>query len=275
MLKLGANTVVFGGESLRTALEHLKWAGYDTAEISALQGEGAFGDPLGEHLHLDRWEKEAPEIKAMTEEIELPLSAMEVGPLDEDRILRAFDAAAAIGIPVINIGPSGKSDVPEDLKTCIDRMAKLAERGEAVGVTLCVKAHVGASIHDTPTTIEVMTRIPSSAFGIDMDPSHIHRAGEVPKEALQKVIERVRHVHIRDCPGPGPAPGEPERQSCGRGDIDLIGYCRVLVEAGYDGPVNVEIIGASRYSLSRCAAIAAENRGYLKACLDICTGVAG
>jgi len=272
MLKLGANTVVFGGESLRTALEHLKWAGYDTAEISALQGEGAFGDPLGEHLHLDRWEQEAPVVKEMAEEIDLSLSAMEVGPLDEDRVLRAFDAAAAIGIPVINIGPSGKSDVPDDLRACIGRMARLAERGEEVGVILCVKAHVGASIHDTPTTLEAMAEIPSPAFGIDMDPSHIHRAGEVPKEALHKVIDRVRHVHIRDCPGPGPAPGEPERQSCGRGDIDLIGYCRVLVEAGYEGPVNVEIIGASRYDLSRCASIAAENRGYLKACLDICTG---
>ena len=272
---MGANTVVFGGETLRTALEHLKWAGYDTAEISALQGRGAFGDPLGEHLHLDRWEEEAPTIKTIAEDLDLPLSAMEVGPLDEERILRAFDAAAAIGIPVINIGPSGKSDVPTDLTDCIERMAQLAERGDAVGVTLCVKAHVGTSIHDTTTTIEAMTRISSQAFGIDMDPSHIHRAGEVPKEALCRVIDRVRHVHIRDCPGPGPAPGEPELQSCGRGDIDLLGYCQVLVGAGYEGPVNVEIIGASRYPLSRCALIAAENRGYLKACLDICMGTAG
>ena len=64
----------------------------------------------------------------------------------------------------------------------------------------------------------------------------------------------------------------PELQSCGRGDIDLLGYCRVLVEKGYDGPVNVEIIGASRYDLSHCAAIAAENYGYLNACFKVCGG---
>ncbi|HOZ50122.1 MAG TPA: sugar phosphate isomerase/epimerase family protein, partial [Candidatus Hydrogenedentes bacterium] len=252
------------------AMQHLKWAGYDAVEISALQGLGAFGDPLGEHLHLDRWQEEAAEIKRLTEEFELPITAMEVGPLDEDRVLTAFDAAAEIGIPVVNIGPSGKSDRPEDLVECIERMAKLAETAEQAGVTLCVKAHVGASIHDTVTTLRAMEQIPSPAFGIDMDPSHVHRAGEIPKDALRQVISRVRHVHIRDCPGPGPAPGEPEFQSCGRGDIDLLGYCRVLADCQYDGPVNVEIIGASRYHLERCAVIAAENAGFLNACFKLC-----
>jgi len=133
---------------------------------------------------------------------------------------------------------------------------------------------VGASIHDTATTLDAMARIGSPAFGIDMDPSHIHRSGEVPQEALRQVISRVRHVHIRDCPGPGPAPGEPELQSCGRGDIDLLGYCQTLVDSGYSGPVNVEIIGASRYGVARCASIAAENAGYLRACFRLC-GAAG
>lgn len=270
MIQIGANTVVFGGESIRTAMQYLKWAGYDAVELSALQGQGAFGDPLGEHLHLDRWRQDASEIKALAAELELPITAMEVGPLDEDRVLKAFEAAAEIGIPVVNIGPSGKSGRPEDLAECLGRIAKLVETAEQAGVTLCVKAHIGASIHDTPTTLEAMAQIGSPAFGIDMDPSHIHRAGEVPKVALRKVLSRVRHVHIRDCPGPGPAPGEPELQSCGRGDIDLIGYCQTLAEGHYEGPVNVEIIGASRYGAGRCALIAAENAGYLNACFTFC-----
>lgn len=270
MIQIGANTVVFGGESIRTAMQHLKWAGYDAVEISALQGMGAFGDPLGEHLHLDHWREDAAEIKGLSEEYGLSITAIEVGPLDEDRVLHAFDAAVEIGIPIINIGPSGKSEQPGDLMECLDRMAKLAETAEQAKVTLCVKAHVGASIHDTATTLQAMAHIGSPAFGIDMDPSHIHRSGELPKEALRQVISRVRHVHIRDCPGPGPAPGEPELQSCGRGGIDLFGYCRILAERHYDGPVNVEIIGASRYGLERCAMIAAENAGYLRACFMLC-----
>ena len=160
----------------------------------------------------------------------------------------------------------------EDLHAAIARLERLAEKAEAFGVTLCVKAHVGAAIWNTATTLVAMAQIDSPAFGIDMDPSHIHRGGEVPREALEKVVSRVRHVHIRDCAGLGPSPGTPEMQACGRGEIDLPGYCRVLVEAGYDGPVNLEVIGAGEYPLSRCAVIAAESYGYLNACLKQCGG---
>jgi len=271
MIKLGVNTVLLGSHPFRTAMQIIKWAGYDAAEISALNARGAFGDPLGEHLHLDNWKADAPEIRAVVEESGLPLTAMEVGPLDEGRVLRAFEAGAELGIPIINIGPSGKSDEPGDLEACIDRMAKLAEEAEGFGVTLCVKAHIGNSMYNTETTLEVMRQITSPAFGIDMDPSHTHRGGEVPKEALEAVVSRVKHVHIRDS-GPGPAPGAAEQQACGRADIDLMGYCEVLVKAGYDGPVNLEVIGSSDYDVPRSAIIAAESYGYLNACMKACGG---
>ena len=115
-MKLGVNTVLFGSHSFREAMQHIKWCGYDAAEISALDGFGAFGSPLGEHLHLSDWQSDVAGIRSVVEEMELPLTAMEVGPLDEDRCLRAFEAAAELGIPVINIGPSGKSDAPGDLQ---------------------------------------------------------------------------------------------------------------------------------------------------------------
>ena len=265
-MQLGVNSVLFGGHDLRTAFRHIQWAGYDAVEISALDGCGAFGDPLGEHLHLANWRADAPLIREVREEFGLPITAMEVGPLDEERIRRAFEAGAELGIPIVNIGPSGKANQPGDLEACIERMARLADEAEQHGVCLCVKAHIGNSMYNTETTLRAMAAIPSPAFGIDMDPSHIHRGGEVPKEALRQVVSRVRHVHIRDS-GPGPAPGKAEEQACGRGEIDLFGYCAVLQEAGYEGPVNLEIIGASQYEPSRSAIIAAESRGYLNAVL--------
>ncbi|MBP8129069.1 MAG: sugar phosphate isomerase/epimerase [Candidatus Hydrogenedentes bacterium] len=262
-MRLGVNTVLFCGFDFRTAMQHIKWAGYGAAEISAIQG-------MCEHLRLDAWQHQAAEIKAVSVDLELPITAMEEAALDEERLLRAFEAGAALDVPVVNIGPGGSKDNPSDLDRCVDLMAALAEKAEPFGVTLCVKAHVGAAIWNTATTLEAMARIDSPAFGIDMDPSHIHRAGEMPRDALKRVISRVRHVHIRDCAGPGPSPGPPELQACGRGDIDLRGYCRVLAEAGYAGPVNLEVIGAAEYPLSRCAIIAAESYGYLNACLQTC-----
>ncbi len=263
MIKLGANTVLFAGTDFKTAANYIKWAGYDALEISAIKG-------MCEHLCLDTWKQDAAEIKAISEDLQLPITAMEEAALDEERLMMAYEAAAEIGIPVINVGPGGSKDVPEDLPRVIDMLAKMAEKAEPFGVTLCVKAHVNASIWNTPTTMEAMSKITSPAFGIDMDPSHIHRGGEVPKDALKQVISRVRHVHIRDCAGPGPSPGDPELQACGRGEIDLWGYCVVLAEAGYDGPVNLEVIGATEYPVERCAIIAAESYGYLNACLQGC-----
>ena len=266
MIRLGVNTVLFGDHDLRTAMEHIKRAGYDAAEISALPS-------MADHLPLDDWRSHAGEIRALVEELELPLTAMEVATSVEERLLRAFEAGAEIGIPVVNIGPGGyQPDSAEDMARLIDHLNAMAEKAEQFGVTLCMKAHVNTVVYNTPATLAVMEGVPSAAFGIDMDPSHIHRAGEVPKVALAQVISRVRHVHIRDCAGLGPSPGTPEMQACGRGDIDLLGYCEVLVQAGYDGPVNLEIIGAKEYDITRQAMIAAESYGYLNACLKACGG---
>jgi sugar phosphate isomerase/epimerase len=100
-----------------------------------------------------------------------------------------------------------------------------------------------------------------------MDPSHIHRSGEDPAKALPAVLPRVGHIHIRDCKGRGPSPGEPADQACGRGEIDLGGYFRAMVEGGYDGAVCLEVIGAGKYELPRRDIIAAESYGYMNACL--------
>ncbi|MDA0336735.1 MAG: sugar phosphate isomerase/epimerase [bacterium] len=266
MIKLGANTVLFAGYDLETALKHISWAGYDGAELSAIKG-------MCEHLDLDRWRTQAADIKALAETYELSLTAMEVASLNEERLLLAYEAAAGLGIPVVNVGPGGKAGSDEDLAAQIDLLAKMSDKAHAHGVRLCVKAHVGQSIHDTPTTLKALAQIDSPGFGIDMDPSHIFRAdgGEDVVAALRAVVSRMGHVHIRDCPaasrGTEGPPGPPEQQACGRGGIDLAGYLRVLHEAGIDIAVNLEVIGAREYELSRVATIAAESRGYLHACL--------
>ena len=89
-------------------------------------------------------------------------------------------------------------------------------------------------------------------------------------EAIAAVIARVKHVHIRDCKGRQQGPGKPEMQANGRGDIDLVGYVRVLYENGYAGPLDLEVIGAKEYDLTQCAVIAAETRGHMQACLQAC-----
>jgi len=262
-MKLGANSVLFGGHDMETAFKYLAMAGYDGIEMSAIGG-------MSEHLVLSRWREVAPEIKRLSREHGLELLAMEQPSQDPAIMEAAFQAGAEIGIPIINCGPGGKSDDEDSMKACIDSLGKLSAMAEKYGVTLCVKAHVGGSIYNTPTTLRAMREISSPAFGIDMDPSHVYRAGENPVEAIAAVVTRVKHVHIRDCKGRQQGPGLPELQANGRGDIDLVGYMRVLHQNGYTGPVDLEVIGAKEYSADRCAVIAAETRGHMQACLQAC-----
>jgi len=260
MIKLGVNTVLFQGHDLATAMQHIAWAGYDGIEISAIQG-------MCEHLELDKWKSQADAIKGLAAEHKLALLSTEVASLDETRLMKAFEAAAGIGIPIVNVGPGGKSNVEEDFLRQTDHIAKMAELAATFKVTLCCKAHVGGSIYNTPTTLRAMQKITAKSFGVDMDPSHIYRAGEDPAEALPAVISRMRHIHIRDCKGRGPSPGEPRDQACGRGDINLFGYFKAMAQAKYNGPVCLEVIGAGNYELPRRDVIAAESYGYMNACL--------
>ncbi len=257
---LGVNSVLYQNHDLATAMKHIAAAGYDGIELSAIKG-------MCEHLTLDSWVAQVDDIKRLAAEHKLALLSMEVASLDEDRLTKAFEAGKAIGIRIVNIGSGGKSNVEEDFVRQTDLIARMAEKAAGYGVTLCCKAHVGAAIFDTPTTLRAMEKLKSPAFGVDMDPSHIYRANENPEKALPAVLKRVKHVHIRDCRGRGPEPGEPRDQACGRGDIDLWGYCTAMAKGGYAGPVCLEVIGAGNYDLSLRDIIAAESYGYLNACL--------
>ena len=102
MIKLGVNSVLFAGFDFETAVKHIALSGYDGVEISAIKG-------MCEHLELDRWREQATELKQIVSDHGLEFLAMEVASLDEDRLMKAFESGAEIGIPIINVGPGGKS----------------------------------------------------------------------------------------------------------------------------------------------------------------------
>ncbi len=262
-MKLGLNSVLFGGYDVETAFKYTAMAGYDGIELGAIP-------IMASHLPLDNWQEPAALIKKLSIDYGLELLAMEQPQQNSDVMEKAFQAAVEMGVPIINCGPGGRADDEQSFQESMDNLGNLSEMAERYGVTLCVKAHVGNAIYNTPTTLKLMEAISSPAFGIDMDPSHIHRANENPVEALAAVISRVKHVHIRDCLGRETGPGKPESQANGRGDIDLVGYIQVLQQHSYTGPLNLEVIGAKSYELTGACIIAAESRGHMQACLQAC-----
>ena len=261
MIKLGVNSVLFKTLSFADAAKAIKACGYDGLEISAIKG-------MCEHLDLDNWKAQKSEIQSIMSENNLEMLSCEVATQDKERLLKAFEAGAEIGIPVFNIGSGGQMNNEDDLKKALETIQMLSELAEPFNVSLCVKAHVGAAIFNTPTTLIAMDKITSKAFGIDMDPSHIYRAGEKPEIALADVITKMKHIHIRDCIGTGPSPGTPEQQICGVGEINLFEYFKAMVNAKYDGPVCLEVIGPDK-NITEASVIAAQSYGYMNAILKI------
>lgn len=259
MIKLGVNTILFKEFDFKTAVKHIALAGYDGVEISAIQGNC-------EHLELSRWRDQAIELKKIIADYGLEFLSMEVSSLAEERLLLAFEAGAEIGIPIINVAPGGKPEVHEDLQRSIETIAIMSEKAASYGVALCVKAHAGHSIYNSPTLFRALKEIDSLGFGIDMDPSHFYRANENPEEVLPHIISRVKHVHIRDCKDRDNG-GSIQDQTCGRGNIDLMTFCNELVRGGYSGPISLEIIGSGGRSLTEVSTVCAESYGYLNACL--------
>src|SRR5438874_3352677 len=145
-MKLGANSVLFGGHGMEAAFRTLRMAGYDGIEISAIEG-------MGDRLDLENWKAAAPDIKRWSAEYGLELLAMEQPSQDPARMELACQAAAELGIPIINCGPGGKTGDEASLQQSIDSLGALADMAARYSVILCVKAHVGASIHDTSTTL--------------------------------------------------------------------------------------------------------------------------
>jgi len=259
-MKLGCNSVLFNQLDLYGALQHISWAGYDGAELAFLRN-------MAQHIEANTDESYIDEVKSTARKHGLELFAIEAAGT-KDEMAKIFEVASKLGIPVIAIGSGGKSGDSEQTEQAFKNIRELAELAESWEITLAVKPHVGASVYNTETALQLLNKIGSSSVGINFDPSHLYRAGDDVPGAALRLGDRIVHSHFRDCPHRAQSPGLPEQQIPGRGKIDIIATLRALKEVGYDRALDLEVIGAFTYPLSKQMGIASETRGYLHRCLQ-------
>jgi sugar phosphate isomerase/epimerase len=257
-VRLGCNTVLFGGSDLRTALQHVAWAGYRYVEFAAIAG-------MCEHVRIG---EDTGAVKGLLAEFGLEATAMEAATTDRERLRGLFALARELGVLIVNVGSGGKTGDEASTREAIERMRELARLAGDAGVKLAVKPHVGQAIHDAATGLRLLDEVTEPALGLNFDPSHLFRAQETPQDVAPRWGSKIITSHFRDCPHRENPPGTPEQQTPGRGIVDIPATLRALKTVGYQGPLNLEIIGAGKYELSRQMGIAAESRGYLHRCLQ-------
>jgi sugar phosphate isomerase/epimerase len=108
MIRLGVNSVLFKHYTFGHAAEAIAKCGYDGVEISAIPG-------MCEHLQVENWRAQKKEIKSILEATGLTILASEVASRDKKRMKKALEAAEYFNIPVLNVGPGGKTGSEEDL----------------------------------------------------------------------------------------------------------------------------------------------------------------
>jgi sugar phosphate isomerase/epimerase len=260
-MQLGCNTVLFSSVDLATALTHIAWAGYQHVELAAVAG-------MCEHVSSALDPAGVREVRRMLADRGLEATAMEAATTDRTRLEALFGLAGDLGVPIVNVGSGGITGDEESTRQAIAHIRELAVLAGRYGVRLAVKPHVGQAIYNGATALRLMDAVREPALGLNFDPSHLFRAGEEPQEIAQRWGAHIITAHFRDCPHRGPGPGRPEEQVPGRGIVDIPATLRALDAIGYAGPLNLEVIGATEYPLSRAMGIAAEARGYLHRCLQ-------
>ena len=266
-MKLGCHTALFNQLDLYGALQHISWAGYDGADLSDLS--------VVRHIERNTKQSSLNEVKSMAKKngVELfSIDTEDLGETDKDKIAsltKVFDVAQKLSIPLVAPYFHGKPGGKEVTKRNLKYIGKLTEQAESRGIILAIKVHVGSPIDKTATLIQILDEIESPALGAIIDTRELCRAGDDVSEAVSKIGKRLVHVHFRDYPSRGQMPTnvsstfvagfgqyEPwlppvEQQIPGRGGIDFPKILRLLKDIGYNKAVDLVMVGAETYPLSR------------------------
>ena len=140
---------------------------------------------------------------------------------------------------------------------------EVAREADRAGVSIAVEGWPGpnnSALGVAPETLRLMFEaVPTPAFGINYDPSHLARIGVDYLRVLEEFAHRVVHVHGKDTAfdaealyqfgtiGPtfarSPAFGEGHWRYTipGEGACDWAAICARLARAGFEGMISVEL----------------------------------
>ena len=242
----------------------VEWAsshGFEALEIRCRPGS--------KHLDANKFsEEKASEIKRLMERHNIIISALTEpmnnisGDLKERRknneyLKRMIDACEALEVPVVStwigyVSPSLRgrfqANIDENMKAFGEVFPSLVDYAEDRGVKIAIENCIGGGAH-TPEIWDRMFRIvPSKSLGIEFDPSHLIWQMIDPIEAARRCLDRIYHVHCKDCEiipsrlnyvgilGKGWF----RDRTPGWGDVNWPKLISVLKEGGYDYVLCIE-----------------------------------
>lgn len=278
-MKLGFVTAIVPELTFEGVLELAAETGYSCVEAMCWPPGKAERRYAGvSHIDVEAVaasDAKADEIRALCEAKGVSISALGYYPNplaadpDEARLAvahlrKVIDAAPKLGLNTVNtfVGRDHRKSVddnwPRFLEVWRPLVAHAEDRGVRIGIENCPMLFTadewpgGKNLATTPALWRRMfADIPSPAFGLNYDPSHFVWQGVDHIAPIREFKDRIFHVHAKDArvdrerldshgvlahPNLWHTPKIP-----GMGEVRWGPFIAALAEAGYRGPVVVEV----------------------------------
>lgn len=186
--------------------------------------------------------------------------------------LDAVQTAAQVGAPTVILLSGGRNNHTKNhaRRMILAAFEELSEAADAVGVNLAVEPmHPGCGaewtiVNDVRQTLEVIGQLSRSNVGLVLDTYHLGFDPEI-LQWLPDVVKHIRIVQLGD--GKHLPLGEQNRCLLGEGRVPLQEIVQVLLQCGYDGYLEAEVLGEEVEHLSYDHVLAHTHR-YLKSLID-------
>jgi sugar phosphate isomerase/epimerase len=305
MLDLGFVSAILAEKSFEEVIEFASANQFKCVEIMCWPKGKAERRYAGvTHINVDEIDDaKALEINTVLKKNNIYISGLGYypNPLDADKIQanvyiehikKVIRAAAKLGIPVVNtfVGRDPQKSIEENLEKFAKiwpDIIKVAEENKIkVGIENCPMLFTrdewpgGKNLATTPAIWEKMFKIiPSPAFGLNYDPSHLVWQQMDEVQPIYDFSEKLFHIHLKDVkmfrdklnevgimayPLDYHSPKIP-----GLGDVNWRGFFSALTSVKYRGPVCIEVEDkAFEGSEEDVKSAILTSRNYLKQFLD-------
>jgi sugar phosphate isomerase/epimerase len=230
---LAGHTNTYHTYSFDEALAGIAEAGYGHVELSAVPG-------WTEHVDLDA---DPGEVRRKLDDYGLaPVSLSAHSDLTTreglEHGIKGVRWAADFGIPIVNTAVGGHQSADENEAAFLANIGELADAAEAAGVVVALEIH-GDIMASSDVTIPLLEKIGRESIRVNYDTANVeYYSGERAVDDLPKITPYLAHVHLKDTTG---GKGNWDFQALGTGTVDFARVLEILRDAGYEGPVAVEL----------------------------------
>jgi sugar phosphate isomerase/epimerase len=159
-------------------------------------------------------------------------------------LARCVDLAAALSAPVVSVwSGAGPAGTPQEVlaERLRGGLRRLCDHAAARGVRVGFEPEPGMWVETAARWPDVRDAVHHPALGLTLDVGHCLATGEgAPGDVIRAHAADLVVVQLDDH-----RPGVHEHLAFGDGDVDFQAVAAALAEAGYDGPLEVEL---SRHS---------------------------